>query len=354
MMRVANRCMYALRTAALLVCSIITTVALTAAEDPPEPIAVVATLPVLGELAREVGGELVDVSVLAHPDQDPHYVQPRPTLMKKTRSADVFIELGLGLEPWAQKVIDGSGNPNVQTGQPGRIVASRGIATVDRPAVLTRAGGDVHPEGNPHVWLDPLNTQRMAANVAAGLSRVRPEAAASFEAARARFSEDVATHLFGEKLVAEVGANKLARLAESGSLDSYLDQHDLSDELGGWLSKARPLRGAKVVTYHRTWPYFARRFGLQIVAEIEEKPGISPSARQRDRVVAIAESEKIRAVLLANFYERRAADYIGEKTGTPVIELAIEPSAESGGGSYIRFMDYLIDRLLDATKGAAS
>jgi ABC-type Zn uptake system ZnuABC Zn-binding protein ZnuA len=353
MMRPVNRGAYTLRVVTLITCNIIAAVGLANDENQPEPIAVVATLPILGELAREVGGELVNVSVLAHPDQDPHFVQPRPTLMKKTRYADVFIELGLGLEIWAQKVVDGAGNPDIQTGQPGRVVASRGIPTVGRPAVLSRAGGDVHPEGNPHLWLDPLNTQRMAANVAAGLKRVRPEAAADFEAGLARFSEDIATHLFGTKLVEEVGANKLSRLAESESLYAYLDQHGLSDKLGGWLSKARRLRGAKVVTYHRTWPYFAHRFGLKIVAEIEEKPGISPSAKHRDWVVSTAKSEKIQAVLLANFYERRAADYIGEQTGTPVIELAIEPSAESGGGSYTRFMDYLIDMLLDASKEAA-
>lgn len=353
MIRASRRGPYGLHLATLIVCSMARTVGLAEAEDRPEPIAVVATLPILGELAREVGGDLLEVSVLAHADQDPHFVQPRPTLMKKTRTAEVFIELGLSLELWAQKVVDGSGNPDVQTGQPGRIIASRGLATVDRPAVITRAGGDVHPQGNPHLWLDPLNAGRLAANIAAGLKRVRPEAAGAFDAGSARFSNELAKRMFGTKLVAEVGANKLNRLADAGNLDGYLAQHGLTEKLGGWLAKARPLRGAKIVTYHRTWSYFARRFGLQIVAEIEEKPGISPSAKHRDRVVSIARSEKARAIVLANFYERRAADYIGEQTGTPVVELAIEPSVESGGGSYIGFMDHLIERLLGASKGAA-
>ncbi len=346
--------MKVLLAASLVSYSVVATVERSDAEERPEPIKVVATLPVLGELAREVGGEWVDVSVLAHPDQDPHFVQPRPTLMKKTRAADLFIELGLGLELWAQKVVDGAGNPDVQRGQPGRIVASRGISTVDRPAVLTRAAGDVHPQGNPHVWLDPLNAQRMAANIAAGLTRVRPELAAEFESGLAEFTSELAKRLFGAKLVTVVGTDKLNRLAEAGELDGYLAQHALSDELGGWLAKTRPLRGSKIVTYHRTWPYFAQRFGVQVVAEIEEKPGISPSAKHRDRVVSIAKSEQVWAVVLANFYERRAADYIGEQADTPVVDLAIEPSDSSGGGTYMGFVDYLIDRLLGARKGVAS
>jgi zinc/manganese transport system substrate-binding protein len=151
------------------------------AEEEQESLAVVATLPVLGALAREIGGDRIAVEVLSHPDQDPHYVQPRPTLMKKVRKADVFIELGLGMEIWAQKVVDGAGNPRVALGQPGRIVASAGVVTIDRPTNVSRALGHIHPQGNPHIWLDPLRSRRMASTIAAGLARVAPASKESFE-----------------------------------------------------------------------------------------------------------------------------------------------------------------------------
>src|SRR5688572_2731979 len=144
------------------------------------PLKVVATLPVLADLARKVGGEFVEVSSLAQPNQDPHFVIPTPTLMKKTRKADVFIENGLSLELWAQKVVDGTDNRRIRIGQPGRIVASRGIATLEVPHVNSRALGDVHPGGNPHVWLDPELAKKMAKNISEGLSAVDPEHAPQY------------------------------------------------------------------------------------------------------------------------------------------------------------------------------
>jgi zinc/manganese transport system substrate-binding protein len=183
-----------------------------------ENVYAVATLGVLGDLAREVGGDLVEVEVLANPAQDPHYVEPRPTLMQKTRKADVFIEVGLQLELWADKVVAGSGNARIQTGQPGRVVASQGISTLELPQQLSREWGDVHPFGNPHVWLDPLNAADMAANVAAGLARVDPAHEDAYAARLADFQRRIDVALFGEALVAEVGGKMLARQARRGRL----------------------------------------------------------------------------------------------------------------------------------------
>src|SRR5262249_34299565 len=129
-----------------------------------KPLEVVTTLGVLASLASEVGGTRVHAEALADPRQDPHYVEPKPTLMQKARAADLFIEVGLQLELWGEKVASGSGNPKIQMGQPGRVVASTGVQTLELPAVLSREWGDVHPYGNPHVWLDPLNAKTMAEN----------------------------------------------------------------------------------------------------------------------------------------------------------------------------------------------
>ncbi|MCE9595608.1 MAG: metal ABC transporter substrate-binding protein, partial [Planctomycetes bacterium] len=214
------------------------------------PLRVVTTLGVLADFAKQIGGDRVDVHALADARQDPHYVEPRPTLMQRARDADVFIEVGLQLEMWAEKVVAGSGNTKIQTGQPGRIVASAGVSTLELPTTLSREWGDVHPYGNPHIWLDPLNAKDMAANICEGLCKVDSAHAAEFRTRLDAFQQKVDDALFGAELVKQVGGKKLARLARQNSLDEFLKSKQLEDSLGGWLKLAHGLQGRPIVTYH--------------------------------------------------------------------------------------------------------
>jgi len=312
---------------------------------------VVTTLSVLRSLAQEVGGDLVDAQELADPAQDPHFVQPRPTLMKKAREADVFIEIGLQLEMWAQKVVDGAGNPRIQPGQPGRIVASSGIPTLEQPQTLSREWGDVHPYGNPHVWLDPVRARKMAANIAAGLERVDPAHQAAYQANLKAFTDRLDQALFGEQLVKQVGASKLCRLCEQNQLDEFLAKRNLNEKLGGWLKKAEPLKGRPIVTYHKTFIYFANRFGMTIPLEIEEKPGIPPSAKHVDSVVTRVLENKVRTIVHEDYYPRASSDYVAEKTGAKVVPVPVDLSTEEGASDYFQFIDTLLDRILASEKG---
>jgi zinc/manganese transport system substrate-binding protein len=319
------------------------------AQDGAEPkLQVVTTTGVLAGITRAVGGERVEVLALSSPRQDPHFVEPRPTLMQRARAADVFVEIGLQLELWAQKVVDGSGNPRIQGGQPGRIVASQGIATLELPTSLSREWGDVHPSGNPHVWLDPLNAGDMADNIAAGLARVDPAHAAEYAQRAEAFRRDVDERLFGRELCEEIGAAKLARLARQGRLDDYLASHDLAGKLGGWLARAKPLHGRPIVTYHKTFVYLAERFGLRIAAEIEEKPGIPPAARHRDAVLALMKEEGVRTILQEVFYERTAADYLAERAGARVAVVPIDIGEDVGLADYPALIERLLGALLES------
>ena len=313
---------------------------------------VVTTLSVLKYIAQEVGGDRVVVHSLSDPRQDPHFVQPRPTLMKKARGADVFIEVGLQLELWSQKVIDGTGNPKIQTGQPGRVIASTGISTLELPQVLSREWGDVHPYGNPHVWLDPLNVKKMASNIANAFQRLDPSHENEYSSRLQAFDARIDTSLFDEKLLHSVGARKLTRLAEQGILSDYLKDKQLTEELGGWLEKAECLRGEQIVTYHKTWIYLARRFGLTIPVEIEDKPGITPSARHRDYVIQVVEQNEIKALVVSSFYDRSAADYIAEKTGADVVVVPIDIGTE-GIDNYFALIDRLISKICAPLRGGA-
>ncbi|MFQ5654182.1 MAG: metal ABC transporter substrate-binding protein [Planctomycetota bacterium] len=307
---------------------------------------VITTLEILRELAQAVGGDRVEAVALADPGQDPHYVQPRPTLMKRCREADLFIEVGLELELWAQRVIDGAGNPRIQVGQPGRVIASRGIRTIGLPARVTRAEGDIHPSGNPHLWLDPLNIPRLAANIAAGLAAVDPGHADRYRARLAGLEGKLATWLFGLELVKRVGARKLLRDARRGRLESYLQRNGIEEMLGGWLRRAAPLRARPLVTYHRNWGYLARRLGMEVVMEIEEKPGIPPSAKHRDLVIRTIRERAIPAILMASHHDGGAGRFIGRKSGARLIVAPMQPGGEEGVRDYFELMETLIDRLL--------
>lgn len=317
-----------------------------------EPLRVVTTLPVLADLVRDVGGDLVDAQALADPRQDPHYVEPTPVLMQRARKADVFVEVGLQLELWADKVVAGAGNPGIQSGQPGRVVASRGVPTLELPQILSREWGDVHPYGNPHVWLDPLNAKTMAENIADGLAAVDPAHADTFAANLEVFQERIDRRLFGEELVEKVGARKLSRLARNGGLEAWLESHELQGALGGWLAEARSLQGRPLVSYHKTFIYFATRFGLEIATEIEEKPGIPPSARHRDHVVDLMRERGVRTVLQETFYDHAAAEYLASKTGAHVAVVPIDVGPEVGAAHYEDLIDLLLDSVASSEAAA--
>lgn len=317
-----------------------------AARPAADPVEVVTTLSFLGDVAEAVGGAHVHVERLADPRQDPHFVEPRPTLMQRARAADLFVEVGLQLELWAEKVVSGSGNPGIQAGQPGRVVASAGVQTLELPAVLSREWGDVHPYGNPHVWLDPLNVKIIASNVADGLVRVDPANEADYRANLERFQRRVDEALFGKELVDEVGGRQLTRLARQGRLADYLAREGLGDRLGGWLAEAAPLAGRPIVTYHKTCAYLADRFGMVVPVEIEEKPGIPPSARHRDHVLEVMRREGVKTILQEVFYDRSAAGWLAGETGAHVVVLPIDTGQAVGAGDWFALMDHLIDELV--------
>jgi ABC-type Zn uptake system ZnuABC Zn-binding protein ZnuA len=333
--------------------SLFLTLAPLAPQDSSKKLEVVTTLGVLASLAQEVGGERVHVEALADPRQDPHFVEPKPTLMQKARAADVFIEIGLQLELWGEKVASGSGNPRIQQGQPGRVIASTGVQTLELPAVLSREWGDVHPYGNPHVWLDPLNAKIMAANIAAAFERVDAPHADAYKQNEERFERRIDEAMFGKALVDEIGGKQLARQARQGKLADYLAKAGLADKLGGWMKAAEPLRGRPVVTYHKSWIYFAERFGFTIPVEIEEKPGISPSARHRDQVLALIRDQKVKTILQEVFYERGAADYLAQETGAHAVVVPLDLGAQVAAQDYFGLIDLILNGLLEAETGSA-
>ena len=316
---------------------------------------VVCTLPTLKALADEIGGERVETIALAKGDQDPHFVTATPVLMQRTRSASLFIENGFSLELWADQVANGSGNSRIFRGTPGRIVAGNGIAALEVPSVVTREMGDIHPQGNPHVWLDPLLAKTQAANIANALKAADPAGAAYYDARKADFFTRIDAAMFGPELLQQVGIQKLTRLAWSGQLQSFLDENKvggqpLSSKAGGWLRAAAPLKGIRVFEFHKVWAYFARAFGFQIVGTIEEKPGIPPGPQHVLEITRGIQGEKIPLILVDNFYDPSLPNRIAEQTGAKVVLLPDQVGGEPGIKTYFDLIDHILRQMTAGLK----
>lgn len=325
------------------------------AQDDEKKKVVACTLPIIEALAREVGGEDFEYFSLAKPDQDPHYVSPTPVLQRKLREADLFIEVGLQLELWADLVANDSGKTRLQRGQKGRIIASTGISREQVPSELTRQAGHVHPEGNPHIWLDPLRAKKMATNIAAGLISVAPAKKDAIHKRLKEFHQKIDEALFGKELVEIVGSAELERQAFGGKLFEYLEKEEYEGKkviqrLGGWLKKGEALRGKKTVEYHQVWTYLAKILGFEIVATIEEKPGIPPGPRHQAEITRRLREDGIAAILVDNFYDMKLPKRLSEETGVPMVALPNQPGGEAGTETYLKFMDYLVNHLVKAVK----
>jgi len=308
---------------------------------------VVTTTTDLAWAAEAVGGEHVQVRSLCAPNEDPHYVTPTPSLVAAVGDADLFVEIGLNLEIWTERLLDGAGNPKVRPGGVGYVWAAEGIATKERPSTLSRSQGDLHPDGNPHVWLDPLNMKVMVRNVAEGHARVDPPQAAVYRANAASLGTRIDVALYGQELVDLLGAALLDRLARGGQLHTYLDKElggaPLRDKLGGWLGRASAMQGRSIVYYHQSWVYFADRFGLTVAAYVEAKPGIQPSAAHLERVVQIVGTDQVPVVVVTNYYDARLPQRIAEQAQIDVAVVPIMTGGTKDAPTWFALMDGLVD-----------
>ncbi|MEI6790501.1 MAG: metal ABC transporter substrate-binding protein, partial [Myxococcaceae bacterium] len=220
-----------------------------------------------------------------------------------------FIEIGLDLELWGQKVIDSAGNPKVQIGQPGRVYASSGVPTLEIPQVLSRQLGDVHPYGNPHIWLDPVLVKKMAKNIANGLTAVDFEGKAIYEK----------------------------------NLKTFQDKLDKA--LVEWEKKAKKISNKKLITYHRSWSYFAKRFGFEVLGQIEDKPGIPPTPKHRDEIILLMKEAGVKTILTELFYDRTPSEFVAKRTDAKIVQVPIDVGAIPEAKDYFSLITYILEKL---------
>lgn len=326
---------------------------------------VVTTTTDLRSIVESIGGDKVEAASLATGHEDTHFIDAKPSCMVLARDADLWVRIGLELEiGYENLVIDGSRNPKIRIGTPGHLDASEGVLRLEVPTgKVDRSMGDIHPQGNPHYWLDPLNMRIVAKNVAARLSKLDSANADAYAANLKTFQNKLDEAMFGAKLMEagaaaagskDQGGAKLWALLLKNELDKFIKDHGGDSVLGGWYGAMRPLHGTKILTYHRSWSYFANRFQLDVVGELEPKPGIEPTPAHLSEIVDLVSKEKVKFLLMEPFYSRQAPDWLANKTGIKIVDVANSVGGQPAATDYISMIDQVVKRCVDACGTATS
>ena len=315
-----------------------------------DKVKVVTSLTTYASIAREIVGDRGIVNSIATGDENPHYVQPKPSFIPMLSQADVFVTTGLDLELWVPALLDKANNPKVTEGGPGYVAAYAGMDLLDVPTSFSRAQGDIHVYGNPHIWTDPLNAVQIARNILTGLKRVSPENADYFTPREKDFEDRMFQALFGADLVKLLGGATLADLDRQGKLLDFLKSKQyqgapLMDRLGGWLKQAMPFRGKSVACYHKEWDYFSREFGLPCVDYIEPKPGIPPTPGHVLEVINEMREQHIQVLLSTNYYDHNQVLEVAQKTAAKAVIVPSNTSGQPGINTYFDLMNLWVTEL---------
>ena len=277
---------------------------------------VMTTTEDLASIAREVGGDRIAVEAMARGYQDPHFVEAKPSFILKLQKADLLIVVGRELEiGWLPPLVQQSRNSKIQVGAEGYLDASLTAQILEIPSgTITRAMGDVHPFGNPHYWTDPENGKRIAKAVADKLSQLRPNDRGVFE----------------------------QRLAD------FTTRLDAAEKR--WLAMMAPYKGTKMVTYHRSFPNFSERFGLDIVGYVEPRPGIPPTPQHTLDLINEMKHQNVKLVLVEPYFDLKTPNSIGRETGAQVLVMPPSVGGVKEVTDYFKLFDYDINLLVDAIK----
>jgi ABC-type Zn uptake system ZnuABC Zn-binding protein ZnuA len=275
---------------------------------------IVTTLSDFASLATTIGGERVEAESLARGYQDPHFVEPKPSFILKLHGADLLIVAGLELElGYLPPLLDQARNEKIRPTGAGYLDASVGCEILEKPtAAVTRAMGDVHPYGNPHFWLDPRNGRVVARAIAAKLTALDPAGGDVFQKNLAAFE---------------------GRLAEAESR---------------WRERLGPYAGTKVVTYHASWPNFAKYFKLDVVGYLEPKPGIPPTPRHKLEIINLMRAQKVPLILMEVYFDRKDPDFVAGKTGAEVVMMPPSVGGDPAAKDYISLFDLNVDKIAAA------
>jgi ABC-type Zn uptake system ZnuABC Zn-binding protein ZnuA len=315
------------------------------------PLQVVASNPDLGSLVQAVGGDKISLTVLAKGTEDPHYIEAKPSFIKALNQADLYIQIGLEMEVgYAPLLLNNAQNPKILPNETGHLDISGYISPREVPTeVVDRSMGDVHPFGNPHYLLDPLNGLSAAAAIRERLSSLRPSEAEYFNQHYQEFAKKIANSLLGEKLAAVYKPEdlpKLALLFERGQLGKFLESQGQQALLAGWFGMMLPFYGTLAVDDHDLWIYFTARFGIKVIEHLEPKPGIAPTTKHLGEVVEKMRTEKVKLILTTPYYDPSHARFVAEQTGAKIAKMAHQVESLPPVTDYFKLVDHNVQRVV--------
>jgi zinc/manganese transport system substrate-binding protein len=276
---------------------------------------VFACEPEWAALAKELGGDLVSTESATTAQQDPHYIQARPSLIARVRRAALVVCTGADLEVgWLPLLLRQAGNAAVQPGQPGYMNASDYVELLDKPASVDRALGDVHPYGNPHIQTDPRNIAKVAAALADRLAMLDSANAATYKLRLADFTMRWQT------------------------------------AVDRWTAAVAPLKGEQVVTHHKGWVYLENWAGLVEVGNLEPKPGLPPSAAHLAELLDQLKSKQVGVIIRSTYEDAKASQWLSDRTSIPYVVLPHTVGSVDGANDLFGMFDVLVKTLLETHK----
>jgi zinc/manganese transport system substrate-binding protein len=315
-----------------------------------EKIKIICSFSDYASIAKFIAKEKADIEFISNGEQDPHFVAPKPSYAMMLNKADMWITTGMDLEVWSTTLIDKAHNRKIMDGAIGFVAVSDGIRILDKVEKGNRTEGDVHLMGNPHINTSPVNWRVIARNITIGLIKIDPSNEAYYKKNRDEFIDKVDKALFGDRLVELFGGETLINLLDNNTLFTFLQKDyqgkKLIDLLDGWLKKAMPIRGVKVIAYHKNWAYFAKVFGIEIAGFIEPKPGIPPSAKHVQYMINLIKEQNIKLMLVASYFEKKSPQMIEAKTGIKALYLPLFVNADSGIEDNFKLIDYWLDQII--------
>ena len=321
---------------------LLATAALAPIED---KLQVLTTTPELGDVASQIGGDRVEVTSLLKGPEDAHFVDAKPSFIKAANRADLFIVNGMSLEVgYAPLLVRDSRNAKIQPGAPGYVDASARIRKLELPTgVIDRTMGDVHPDGNPHYMLDPMNGKVVAATIRDALSAADPAHKAEFDARCAKLQRSIDEAMFGPKLLERFSADALSEALAQGTLEAFLKERGALDDLGGWARTMLPLSGKPFVSYHGgALTYFAHRFRLERVGALEPKPGVIPSSAHLAEIIEAMKARGVKAVFYAAYNPLKPVEKVTSETGAAGLVFPHQVRATPAAATYQKQMDALV------------
>jgi zinc/manganese transport system substrate-binding protein len=275
---------------------------------------VVATTTDFAAIAKEIGGDKIDLTTLAKPTEDPHFVDAKPSFIVKLNHADVLVEGGAELEiGWLPALLDQSRNEKVAAGAPGHVSCMQGIQLLEVPSTLDRSKGDIHAAGNPHYTTDPINAKIIAQNIANAFCALDEKSGEAYRA----------------------------------NLKKFDDAIDV--KMVEWQKTLEPFKGQQIVSYHDSWLYFGGRFGLKIELFLEPKPGIPPTPAHLAAVITKMKQDNTHVIIVDPYLNRKTAETVARNTGATVVDVTQFPGGVKGTeGGYIQMLDYLVNSIAKA------